>query len=142
MDMCFWQPWIANEEGIELITATARNHHLTESEANSPREPPLVGIDVVMGIQQFSFENTPIKASHFHNKIHAWGASYFHKKIGRNQDCLLSIRQIAIEQVVFIREFRSQQLILRSCFQSKMRAEIDLCQKSGIDSVTAFPDKT
>ena len=54
--MCFWQPWIANEKGIELITATARNHHLAESEANSPREPQLVGIDVIMDILQFSIE--------------------------------------------------------------------------------------
>ena len=82
--MCFWQSLIANEEGIELITATARNHHLAESEANSPREPPLVGIDVIMSILQFSIEETSVKTSHFHNKIHAWGSSYFHKEMGRN----------------------------------------------------------
>ena len=44
-----------------------------------------------MRIQQFSFEDTPIKAAHFHKNIHAWGASYIYMEIGRNQDGLLSI---------------------------------------------------
>ena len=50
MHMCFGQALIADEEGIELIAATARNLYLTESAADGPIESPLVGVNVIMSI--------------------------------------------------------------------------------------------
>lgn len=50
-----------------------------------------------MSILQFSCEDTSVKTAQFHKNIHARSSSYIHEKIGRNQNGLLSIRQIAIE---------------------------------------------
>lgn len=86
MDMGFGQAFIADKEGVELITATARNLHLAKSTSDGPIESPLVGIDVIMRIQQFNIEDTPVKATHFHKNIHTWGSSKIHEEIDWNQD--------------------------------------------------------
>ena len=80
-----------------MIASTTRDLYLTESETESPIESPLVGVDVIMSILQFSCEDTSVKTAQFHKSIHARSSSYIHEKIGRNQNGLLSIRQIAIE---------------------------------------------
>ena len=140
--MCFWQTFVADEEGVELVAASSRNLHLAKSAADSPTDAILVGVDVVMCILQFSTDDSPIKAAHFHKNIHARGSAYIHKEIGRNQYRLLLIRQIGIEQVTFIREFRSQQLILYASFQGEMRAEVNLSHETGIDTIATLSIET
>ena len=142
MQSSLWGAFV-DEHRVKLITAAARDIHLAETETYSPVDAILVGVDAQLGFSpELCINDTPIETACFNIDIHARGSTDIDEEADGNQDRLLTIRQIGIEEVAFIRIFRPQQLILCSCFQCEMRVEIEQRHETGIDAITVLAIET